>query len=136
MENYSFNMRQDSPEAVRDLQLRAKKIREQRIRTKVLSQLLEGKTVDLMQSTALFEALNRERMEFDEILRLHPEQGMDCVEQAREDREAGRVKSKANWACRGHIPPCLYHARPPEYWKNKKILMEFFRLYPKFAVVK
>jgi hypothetical protein len=86
MENYSFNMRQDSPEQVRDLQLRARKIREQKIKTKVLSQLLEGKTVDLTQSTALFEALNRERMEFDEILKLHPEPGRDCLEQAREDR--------------------------------------------------
>ena len=136
MEKYSFNMRQDTPEAVRSLQAQAKKIREQRIRTKVLSQLLEGKTVDLMQSSALFEALNRERMEFDEILKLHPEQGMACVEQATEDRDKGRSKSDANWAIRGHIPPCLYHARPPEYWKNKKILSEFFRLYPKFAVVK
>lgn len=136
MDNNSFNLRNPAPGEVQEMQLRAKQIREQKIRTKVLSQLLEGKTVDLTQCSALFEALNKERMEFDEILKLHPEQGVACVEQAKEDRDAGRIRSDANWAIRGHIPPCLYNARPPEYWKNKKILNEFFRIYPKFAVVK
>jgi hypothetical protein len=136
MNNNTFNMRNPSPGEVSDMQMRAKRKREQIIKYKLLSQLLDGKTVDLTQSAALFEALNRERMEFDEILKLHPDQAKDCLDQAKEDREAGRGKSAANWAIKGHIPPCLFYARPKEYWKNPKILKEFFRIYPKFQVTK
>jgi len=130
-------MRKDSPENVRDMDRRIKLKREQIMKYKVLSQLLNGKTVDITQSSVIFEALNRERMEFDEILKLHPDQARDCLEQAKEDRELGRnVNSPAMWACKGHIPPCLFYSRPKEYWKDKKILKEFFRMYPKFGVIK
>jgi hypothetical protein len=137
MNNNSFNFRNPSPGEVLDIQARVKRRREQLAKYKVLSQILAGKTVDLTQSSVLFEALNREKMEFDELLKLHPDQAKDCVDQAKEDREAGvNIHSKAKWACRGHIPPCLFYSRPKEYWKDKNIIREFFRMYPKFGVVK
>lgn len=134
--NDSFNFRNPSPNEVVDMQMRIKKKREQIMKYKLLRDLLEGKTIDLTKSTALFEALNRERMEFDEILKNHPDQANDCVEQAKEDREAGKGKSAANWSIKGHIPPCLFYARPKEYWKDKKIINQFFKIYPKFMVNK
>ena len=137
MDNNTFNFRNPSPNEVVEMQARVQRKREQLLKYKVLSQILNGKrNVDLTQSSVIFEALNRERMEFDEILKLHPDQAKDCVEQAKEDREAGRAKSKANWAIKGHIPPCIFYSRPKEYWNDNKILKEFFRMYPKFAVMK
>lgn len=133
----TFNFRNPDPGEVVMMQNLVKQRVLARQKYKVLSQLLNGKTVDLRDSSLIFEALNREKMEFDDILKLHPEQGKDCVDQAKEDRELGQnIKSKAKWAIRGHIPPCIYHSRPPEYWKDKKILKEFFRMYPKFSVIK
>jgi len=136
MDKNSFNMRNPAPGEVSDMLIQARKRREQVIKFKLLTKLLEGKTIDLRDSSVLFEALNRERMEFDELLKLHPDQAKDCVEQAKEDRESGiNTKSPAKWVCRGHIPPCLFYARPKEYWKNKKIMREFFKIYPKFKVI-
>ena len=45
-----------------------KKRRAQQIKYKIIRDLLDGKTSDLTQSPALYEALNKEKMEFDQIL--------------------------------------------------------------------
>ena len=135
--NDRFNFRSPAPGEVVEMQLRVKKRREQILKYKVLSQLLDGKTVDVTQSSIIFEALNREQMEFDELLKLHPDQAQDCVDQVKEDRELGRnMESKAFWAVKGHIPLCIYYSRPQEYWRDKKICKEFYRMYPKFMVTK
>lgn len=135
-----FNMRNPDPNEVRDMYQQAKIIRERRMKYKLLKDILDGKTVDLTKSTVLFEALNRERMEFDEILKLHPDQANDALMAAKEDRESideniyWNRNSPAKWGKLGHIPPCIYHSRPPEYWEDSRLLKSFFNMYTKFRV--
>jgi len=132
-----LDMRNDSTEDVVDMQRRVKNIRAQKAKYKALSQLLDGKTIDLRDSSILFEALNRERMEFEEILKLHPDQAQDCIDQTKDDIEAGRnLESKAKWAVHYNIPLCIYYSRPKEYWQDKKMIENFLRMFPKFRVTK
>jgi len=137
----TFNMRNPAPEEVAEMYSRAQKLREAKIKYKVLSQILDSKKeIDITISPEIFEALNRERMEFEDILKLHPEQAKDAMEQAEEDRQSFKKntywnpKSEGKWGCMGHIPPCIYYSRPPEYWKDRNLLRNFFNLYPKFRV--
>jgi len=135
--NNTFDMRNDSPKDVADMQRRVKNVRAQKAKYKALSQLLNGKTIDLRNSSILFEALNREQMEFEEILKLHPDEAQDAIDQTKEDIEAGRnLKSKAQWAVRFNIPNCIYYSRPKEYWKDEKVVDNFLRMFPKFRVMK
>lgn len=108
---------------------------------RVLSQILSGKKdVDVTVSPQIFEALNRERMEFEELLKLHPDQTKETIEAVKEDRERypdGKYwnrKTKAWWGCLGHIPPCIYYSRPQEYWRDKRLLREFYNMFPKFRL--
>jgi len=79
-------------------------------------------------------------MEFEEILKLHPDQAKEAILAAKEDREDVEENvywnrnSPAKWAKLGHIPPCIYHARPPEYWNDEKILKSFFNTFTKFRI--
>ena len=141
--NESFNFRNPDPGEVVDLQMRAKQRIQARQKYKVLSQLISGKKdVDITVSTEIFEALNRERMEFEELMRLPQNQKNvnDCMLQAKEAREKHpdgkhwNPKSQAKWGELGHIPNCVYYSRPPEYWRDKKLLREFFNMFPKFRV--
>lgn len=136
----TFNFRNPEPFEVSDMHRKTR----QRILAKekyvALSKLLNGETIDATKYPQIFEALNRERMEFDELLKLHPDHGMAAMEEAkfaREQMEEGKYwnrKSPAKWGHMGEIPTCIYYSRPPEYWKDKKILKEFFNMYPKFRI--
>lgn len=141
MNNETFNLRNPQPGEVAEIHRKA----QQRIRAKeryrVLSQLLSGKkNVDITISPEIFEALNREKMEFGELLKLHPDQAQASIKAAKEDRakhtdgRSWNPKSPAKWGCLGHIPPCIYYSRPTEYWNDKKLLRAFFNSFPKFRV--
>jgi len=141
MSNNTFNFRQPKPGEVTEIHRKAKQRLLAKEKYRVLSQLLAGKrNVDVTVSPEIFEALNRERMEFKELLKLHPDQAQDSVKAAAEDRlkyDEGKYwnpKSKAKWGCLGHIPPCVYYSRPPEYWKDSNLLKNFFNQFPKFRV--
>jgi hypothetical protein len=79
-------------------------------------------------------------MEFEEILKLHPDQAEEAVLATKEDRSSieeniyWNRESPAKWARLGHIPPCIYYSRPAEYWANKKLLKLFFNTFTKFRV--
>jgi hypothetical protein len=133
-------MRNPDPGEVKDMYAQAKILRQRRLRYKMLQDLLDGKTVDMTKDAKLFEALNKEKMEFDEILKLHPDQANEAILAAKEDREGidenvyWNRHSPAKWAKLGHIPPCIYHARSPEYWEDSRLLKAFFNMYSKFRV--
>jgi len=136
-----FNMREDKPEDVQVLFKAATRRRENRKRYQLLSEMLEGKTVSVMNNPQLFEALNRENMEFEEILKLHPEQVKDALDLVKRDRDMARTggrwwnpASKARWGAKGHVPYCCYIARPATYWQNKKLTNHFFNTFTKFRV--
>ncbi len=139
--NDTFNFRNPEKSEVIEMHHLVKSKIAARQKYKVLSKILNGeKNVDVTVSPEIFEALNRECMEFEELLNLHPDQAKDAIEAANEDKQKhdnGRYwnrNSPAKWGCLGHIPPCCYYARPAEYWKDKKILREFFNMFPKFRV--
>lgn len=138
--NNTFNMRNPDIGEVASVYKEAKKRRLQMMKYKLLKQLLDGETVDLTKSPELFEALNRERMEFEELLKLHPEQAEESVLAAKEDRDLVEENvywnpdSPAKWAKLGHIPPCIYYSRPAEYWADKRILKQFFNMFTKFRI--
>jgi acetoin utilization deacetylase AcuC-like enzyme len=137
----NYNLRNPEVGEVSDMFQRVKKRREQLMKYKILKQLLESeKEVDVTVSPAIFEALNKERMEFEEILKLHPDQAKDAIEATKEDRESitenvyWNRNSPAKWARLGHIPPCIYYSRPTSYWNDKKLLKNFFNMFTKFRV--
>lgn len=136
----TFNFRNPDEGEVQDMYAQAKAIRQKRLRLKMLQDLLDGKTVDMTKDAKLFEALNHEKMEFDEILRLHPDQANDAMMAAKEDREQvdenvyWNRHSPAKWGKLGHIPPCIYHSRPAAYWEDSRLLKAFFNMYTKFRV--
>jgi hypothetical protein len=93
----------------------------------------------LTASPQLYEALNKERMEFEEILKLHPDQAVEAEKAASEDRSMFDENKYwnsdgAKWAMLGHIPPCIYNARPKEYWSDKRLLKSFFNTFTKFRI--
>jgi hypothetical protein len=135
----TFNMRNPDQYEVVEIHNEAKKRRAQQIKYKLIKDLMDGKSVDVTLSPALYEALNKEKMEFEEILRLHPEQANESMLAAKEDRDMLEEnkywnRDGAKWGVLGHIPPCVYTSRPAEYWNDKKILKAFFNMYPKFRV--
>lgn len=135
-----FNMRNPNKNEVGDMVSEAKRRRALKIKCKLIKQMLDGQTVDITQSPALFEALNREKMEFEEILKLHPEQTEEAIAATKEDRSSieenvyWNRESPAKWARLGHIPPCVYYSRPPEYWADSRLLKNFFNTFTKFRV--
>lgn len=137
----TFNFRNPNPGEVNSVYRQAKLKRSQIIKYKLLKQLLDGQTVDLTQSPQLFEALNREKMEFESIMALHPEQVNEALEATKEDRElmgygetTYNKKSPAGYRMLGHIPPCVYNARSAEYWADSKLLKNFFNTFTKFRI--
>jgi len=140
MEKRTFNMRNPSPNEVLEMHQEVKKRRAQQIKYKLIRDLFDGKTIDLTKSAELYEALNREKMEFEQILKLHPQEANEAMLAVKEDREFitdnvyWNRDSPAKWAKLGHIPPCLYNARPPEYWSDKRILKSFFNSFTKFRI--
>jgi len=137
-----FNMREDKPEDIRILFKQAQKRRENAVRWHLLGDLLNGKTIDLTKSNQLFEAVNRERMEFEQILNLHPEEVGECIEYVKmrceEQKNIGgkwwNPYSKARHGEEGAMPPCIRYARPNWYWYDKKLRHNFFNSFPKFRI--
>ncbi len=134
-----FNMREEKPEDVRSLLKTAKQRRAERVKWHLLGELVDGKTIDVTKNTELFESLNRERMEFEDILKLHPDQTKEAVEYVKQRKleQNGRwynPDSQAWWGEKGAIPPCVYYARPSTYWNNKKLMNSFLNQFPKFRI--
>jgi hypothetical protein len=139
MDKKTFNMRNPDPNEVVEMHVASKNRRAQQIKYKILKRLMDGKTADLTESPELYEALNREKMEFEMILRLHPEQSEEAMLAAKEDRDEITDNKYwnsdgAKWALLGHIPPCVYNSRPSEYWNDKKLLKAFFNMFTKFRI--
>ena len=135
----TFNMREEKPEDVRNLLQTAKQRRQDRVKYDLIAKMINGETVDITKDMRLFEALNRERLDFEQILKLHPEQGAEVVKYVKERKEqqGGRWYNKdsdAWWGEKGAIPPCCYYARPASYWQNKKLTNNFFNQFPKFRI--
>lgn len=87
----------------------------------------------------MFEVLNKERMEFEEILRLHPEEVNETIEYVKQRKEEQNGKwynpdSQAWWGEKGAIPPCVYYARPASYWKDKRLMNNFLNQFSKFKI--
>lgn len=132
-------MREEKPEDVRSLLKTAKERKAQRMKYRLLSELLAGKTINVTKNPQLFEALNRERMDFEQILKLHPEQTQETIEyvKQRKEEQGGRwfnPDSQAWWGEKGAIPPCCYYARPKSYWDDKKLTNNFFNQFTKFRI--
>lgn len=137
--NFNASIRGDSDNEVKSLFREAQKRKENAIRFKLLADLLDGKTIDLTKSSQLFEAVNREKMDFEQILKLHPKEAQEQMEyvKQRKSEQGGRwynPQSQAWWGEKGVIPPCCYHARPRSYWKNQKLVNNFFNTFPKFRI--
>ncbi len=135
----TFNMRRPEKGEVLEMHIAAKQRRAQQIKYKILKDLMDGKTCDITASSALYEALNREKMEFEQILNLHPDQTNEAILAAKEDRSMITDNKYwndegAKWALLGHIPPCVYASRPSTYWQDKKLLKAFFNMFPKFRI--
>jgi hypothetical protein len=135
----TFNMRRPEKGEVLEMHQAAKQRRAQQIKYKIIKDLMDGKTSDITASPALYEALNKEKMDFESILALHPDQANEAIMAAKEDREMIDENKYwnsegAKWAVLGHIPPCCYHARPAAYWADKRILKAFFNVFTKFRI--
>ena len=133
-------IRGDSDTEVRTLFQQAKKRKEDEIKWRLLAEAMEGKEIDLTKSNQLYEAVNREKMSFEELLRLHPEQAQshaDYIKARRAESADGRYwnrHSKAWWAYEGTVPPCCYYARPDWYWRDKRLLHSFWNSFPAFRM--
>lgn len=134
-----FNLREDKPSDVRRLMLTAKQRKEAFRKYKLLSDLIRGKVIDLNKSKQLFVALNREKLDFEELLKLHEEDARKTAEAVKQAREAHNGRwwnrnSRARWGLYGHIPNCIYYSRPPQYWKKEELVKNFFNSFPKFRI--
>ncbi len=137
--NFNASIRGDSDNEVKSLFKAAQKRREEEIRMHLLDELLDGNTIDLTKSPALYEAVNREKMDFEQLMKLHPEETSELVEYVKERKAQQNGKwwnpdSQARWGEKGVIPPCCYYARPAKYWKNKKLVNSFLNTFPKFRI--
>lgn len=135
----NLDVRLDTEDDVKKLFSSAQKRREANMKYHLISELLSGKTVNVTKNQELFEALNRERMDFEEILKLHPEEVKEIKEYVKERKaqQGGRwynPKSAAWWGEKGVIPPCCYWARPREYWKDKNLQNKFWNDFPCFRI--
>jgi len=136
---FESSLRGDSDAEVKSLFKAAKKRKEDNLKYKLLTDLLNGKVIDTTQNTQIFEALNREKMEFEQILLNHPEEVKEQIEYVKQRKleQNGlwyNPQSKAKWGEKGVIPPCCYYARPKEYWKNKKLVHNFMNTFTKFRI--
>lgn len=133
-------LRGDSDNEVRSLFKAAQKRKEDKIKYKLLAEALQGKCIDLTKSNQLYEAVNREKMEFEQLLKLHPEEVEYCkqyIKQRREEMNDGKYwnpHSQAKWAHEGTCPPCCYFARPKWYWQDKRLRNNFLNMFPAFRV--
>ena len=135
----NMDLRQDSDNDVKLLFESAKQRREAKMKYRLLSELLAGNTIDVTKNAELFEALNRERMDFEQILKLHPEEVNEVKKYVKERKvqQGGRwynKDSQAWWGEKGVIPPCCYYARPRDYWKDKKLQNKFWNDFPIFRI--
>ena len=140
-ENFESSLRGDSDAEVQSLFRQAMRRKESRAKYQVIGDLLKGKTVDITKSKQIFEALNKEKLDFEQLLAMNPEEANACAAGVKADRlkvaEGGRwwnPKSKAKWGKKGSIPPCCFYARPKEYWKNEGFTNHFFNTFSKFRV--
>jgi len=136
---FENSLRNDADGEVRSLFQSAKKRKEDEIRFRLLGELLQGEVIDVTKSDKLFEALNRENMEFEQLLKLHPDEVKETIDYVKQRREEQNGKwynpdSQAWWGEKGAIPPCCYFARPSKYWKNKKLVNHFFNTFSKFRI--
>ena len=135
----NFDVRHDSDNDVKNLMLSAKKRKEQKMKLHLISELLDGKTINVTKNQELFEALNRERLDFEYILKMHPEEVNELKEYVKERKvqQNGRwynPQSEAWWGEKGVIPPCCFWARPREYWKDKRLVDKFLNDFPVFRI--
>lgn len=136
---FETSLRGDADDEVRSLFRAAESRKEAELRYHLIDEALRGEVIDVTKSKVLFEALNKEKMEFDELLRLHPEEVKADIEHIKSVREQSKgvwynPNSKAKHGYLGRIPDCCYFARPDKYWRNKKLLYNFFNTYPVFRV--
>ena len=135
----NLDVKYDSDNDVKNLMKAAKKRREDKMKYHLLSELLAGKTVNITKNNELFEALNKEKMDFETIMKLHPEEINECIEYVKERKvqQGGRwynKESEAWWGEKGIIPPCVYYSRPTSYWKEKNLTNKFLNDFPKFKI--
>jgi hypothetical protein len=137
--NFESSLRKDPPSEVQTLFKQAQKRKEDMVKYHLLAELLKGETIDVTKNAQLFEALNREKLGFEELLALHPEEAEAHVEYVKQRRleQNGRwynPDSKAWWGEKGVIPPCCYYARPNAYWKDKRLMNNFLNQFPAFRI--
>jgi len=137
---FETSLRGDSDNEVRTLFQQAKKRKENEIKWRLLAELMSGKEIDLTKSTQLFEAVNREKMSFENLLSLHPEQAKshaEYIKLRKQENPDGRYwnrHSQAWWSYEGTVPPCCYYARPDWYWRDKRLLYNFWNQFPAFRM--
>jgi len=130
----------DSDDEVRSLFRAAKQRKDNEIKYRLLAEALQGKQIDLTKSNQLYEAVNREKMEFEELLKLHPEEAQACVDYIKFRKEEcpdgiyWNRHSKAKWGYEGTVPPCCYHARPKWYWEDKRLRYAFWNTFTQFRM--
>ena len=137
--SFEASIRGDSDTEVKSLFQAAKKRKEDAMKYHLIAELLEGETINLTKSPQMYEAVNREKMDFETLLKLHPEQVQETIEyvKMRKAEQNGiwwNKDSKAKHGEKGAIPPCCYFARPVWYWKNKALVNSFFNTFSKFRI--
>jgi hypothetical protein len=135
----NLDVRHDSPDDVKSLLKNAEQRRADRMKWHLLGEALAGKTIDVTKNQELFEALNRERMDFEEIMKMHPQEMTEIIEGVKLRRQEMGGKwynpdSDAWWGEKGVIPKCVYYARPSSYWRNKDFVNKFFNDFPVFRI--
>jgi len=139
----TFNFREPKVGEVESLGYKAQILRNYKEKYKILSHLLGAngtKEIDITNSKEIYEAINREKMDFETIMNLHPAQVAETIKQVEEDRRCfpdgkwWNRKSKAKWGLKGLIPICCYYARPDWYWKDEKLVDSFFNTFPKLRI--
>lgn len=122
------------------------KVRENVIRYKLIADLMAGKEVDITVDSAVFTALNRERVCIEEFMNLHIENGLD--ESINEAKEAARSRraaderdwnphSEAKWRNLGFLPKCiseLFAHVYPDTKEHKRAIRRFLNEFPEFRI--
>lgn len=137
--SFNSSIRNDPDTEVQSLFKAAESRKQAMLRYHLLDEAMKGNVIDITQSPVLFEALNKEKMDFEEILKLHPDEVKELRAYVKERKaeQGGRwynPESEAWWGEKGVIPPCCYHARPTAYWKNKKLVNSFLNTFNCFKI--
>lgn len=137
--NFQSSLRNDPPSEIQLLMKQAQKRKADMMKYQLISELLNGQVINTTKNAQIYEALNKEKMEFEELLKLHSEEAQEQVEyvKQRKAEQNGRwynPDSKAWWGEKGVIPPCCYFARPAAYWKDKRLLNNFLNTFKKFRI--